>query len=89
MDSCSDPDVRGCGGGTADSNRGAVVRALEALRDGNPDDAEAFLESALEPTPTRLHSCASCGLRFDFPGQLDNHLQVSHPEFWDEGSDAS
>jgi hypothetical protein len=57
-----------------------VVRALEALEDGDLQFARALLESLLDERPRRPRwYCRHCGLRFVFPGELDEHVRVSHP----------
>jgi hypothetical protein len=56
----------------------AIVRALEALEDGDPMEAAAILRSVLHqepgPRPYRCPTCASC---FRWPGELDEHLARS------------
>ena len=49
------------------------VRELLAALDG--------LKHDLQPRPTGVR-CGTCGQRFDWPGQLDNHLHRVHGEPW-------
>lgn len=58
--------------------RSTVLRALEALRDGDPEEARSFLSSMLRETGPRRHSCSVCGLAFTFPGERDAHLANVH-----------
>jgi len=57
--------------------RSACVRALEALEDGSPDEAAAFLRSALYGTRRRRFVCPDCRQGFAWPGLLDNHQRMS------------
>lgn len=59
------------------TERSAITRALEALRDNNTAEAEAFLEAALHQ-PERVRACPVCGLRFSWPGQVDDHVANVH-----------
>lgn len=61
------------------AERSAITRALDALRDGNADEAAAFLESALHERTARC-SCPVCGLRFAWPGQVSDHVANVHGE---------
>ena len=65
--------------------RAAIIRALDALEVGNQSEATEILLAALEDVdiPRRL-ACPTCGLRFCWPGELDDHLRVSH-RFEDAG----
>ena len=60
--------------------RAAVVRALEALEDGEAREAEAILRSALRRPARRRHRCPVCGVGFPWPGQLNDHVYHVHPE---------
>ena len=60
-----------------------IIRAREALDDGDTELATQMLtELEADLTRRRRWTCPVCGcrLRFDFPGQLETHLRVSHPE---------
>jgi hypothetical protein len=60
-----------------------VIRAREAVADGDLLLAEgilADLEAELTPKPTLR--CRLCPSLFRFPGQLDEHLRVWHPDHW-------
>jgi hypothetical protein len=59
------------------------VRALEALEDGDPDEAAAFLRSALHDRTTLRYRCRVCGSRFEWPGQLDDHDRLRHGYYGD------
>jgi hypothetical protein len=55
------------------------VRALDAIEVGSYREAEAILLGALEAVDLpRRFSCRTCGLKFTWPGELDDHLRVSH-----------
>jgi hypothetical protein len=69
--------------GTSESStlRGAIIRALDALEVGNLYELEAILLAALEDVDIpRRFECPKCGLRFGWPGDLDEHLSRSHWE---------
>jgi hypothetical protein len=51
----------------------AVVRALEALHDGEGKMAVRLLEDLVGPTPEPRHVCSDCGNSFCWPGQLADH----------------
>jgi hypothetical protein len=58
-------------------------RALEALSDGDAVHAEQILASLARELETALIRargvrCGNCGLRFDWPGQLDEHMRSVH-----------
>jgi hypothetical protein len=53
--------------------RAAVVRAVEALEDGEPDYGLKILRDLLDEHE-RLLRCPCCGQRFQWPGELDGHL---------------
>lgn len=57
-------------------SRELAVRVLEALADGDPEAAAAWCRSALEDYArgARLRYRCACGCRFEWPGQLDEHL---------------
>jgi HEAT repeat protein len=61
-------------------SRAAIVAALDALELGGIREAESILLSVLEDVdvPRRL-SCKTCGLRFKWPGELDDHERLVHP----------
>jgi hypothetical protein len=62
-----------------ETDRAAIVRALDALEVGNQWEACEILLAALEAVDVpRRFSCPTCGLRFCWPGELDDHLRVSH-----------
>jgi hypothetical protein len=55
------------------------MRALEALEVGNQWEACEILLAALEDVDIpRGLACPTCDLRFCWPGELDDHLRVSH-----------
>jgi len=64
-----------------------VVRLCEALA----DDDLAFLRQGLGDLAADLEkavrqrgcACPECGLSCEWPGLLDEHLRVSHPEAWE------
>jgi hypothetical protein len=58
---------------TLERFRVAIVQAIEAIEDGAPEMAAAFLGSALEEPITRPHSCGVCGACFQWPGELADH----------------
>jgi hypothetical protein len=61
------------------SLRGAIIRALDAHEFGDHRQADAILLAALEDVDVpRRQVCPECGLRFCWPGELDDHLRVSH-----------
>jgi hypothetical protein len=61
--------------------RGAIIRALDALEIGNQWEATEILLAALEDVDIpRRYECPKCGLRFCWPGELDEHLRWSHWE---------
>ncbi len=51
--------------------------ALEAINDGDLDYAVAILTSAVHdrPAPVRKGYRCSCSLRFELPGQLEDHCR--------------
>jgi hypothetical protein len=56
-----------------------ITAALEALEAGDVRHAEAILLGALEDGPTeRGGKCPECGLGFEWPGQLDEHVGRVH-----------
>jgi hypothetical protein len=68
------------------SLRESLVRAAEALEDGDVRYAAAILRDALEscggePIETRRLLCPRCGLDCRWPGLLDHHLRFVH---WDD-----
>jgi hypothetical protein len=57
-----------------------IVRLNEAIGDGDIDLAygiSSALEEALSDSPMNF-ACGNCGLRFRFPGQLDDHYRNVH-----------
>jgi hypothetical protein len=61
-----------------------VVRAADALEDGDQPFAQYLLELAgqgIERNQAKLR-CDYCGRRFSWPGQLRHHLEIetSHGE---------
>jgi hypothetical protein len=61
------------------SLRGAIIRALDAIELGSYREAETILLAALEDVDIpRRFECPTCGLRFCWPGELGDHLRVSH-----------
>ena len=61
------------------SDRLAIVAALEALEAGDVRYAEAVLLGALEDGPgERGCKCPECGLGFEWPGQLHEHVGRVH-----------
>jgi hypothetical protein len=64
------------------------TRALEALADGETVLAEQILAGLAHDLENALSSargirCGNCGLRFDWPGQLTEHMRYAHPyEDW-------
>lgn len=60
--------------------RSAVVRALEALEDGDPSFAEEILLSAVDDGFAHIERacCCSCGMAFEWPGLLVEHRRVMH-----------
>jgi hypothetical protein len=61
-----------------------VIRVGEALDDGEVVLArgllaglERELSDPLAPARKR-HRCSTCGLQFDWPGQLDHHVRWVH-----------
>ena len=73
----------GGGGVSGVGLRATVLRALEALADGDPVLAEEILEGLAHELETELITsrgtrCGICGLRFDWPGQLAEHLRFVH-----------
>jgi hypothetical protein len=56
--------------------RSALVRVVELLEDGAPDEAHAFAVAAAEPTwPPAVDRCRCefCGARFEWPGLVEAH----------------
>jgi hypothetical protein len=67
-------------------NYGSVAaRALDALRVGDLDLVRVLLESLMAKQEQRMHACDLCQMRFRFPGELDDHMRVLHPEDWLRG----
>jgi hypothetical protein len=66
----------------------SVLRTLEALDDGDQLLAEQILAGLAHDLENALSSakgirCGNCGLRFDWPGQLAEHMRYAHPfEGW-------
>jgi hypothetical protein len=60
--------------------RAVILRALEALHDGSPEEAGAFLEAVLLTPSRRQYVCPRCGIRWEFPGQLQDHRLHVHGE---------
>jgi hypothetical protein len=61
--------------------RGVIVRALEALEDGDEVFAAAVLRSAasdFKGPEERCFRCPHCGLTFEFHGLLDDHVRLVH-----------
>jgi hypothetical protein len=59
--------------------RAHIIRALDALEVGDQREATEILLYALEDIDIpRPFACQHCGLRFCWPGELDDHLRVSH-----------
>lgn len=52
-------------------NVARIVRAVDAIEDGDPELATELFEQTIDATTGRFQ-CA-CGRRFEFPGQLDDH----------------
>lgn len=78
-ESRSSEAARPAGASDSSSLRGAIVRALEALEVGNQREATEILLAGLEDVDIpRRFKCPTCGLRFCWPGELDDHLRVSH-----------
>lgn len=61
-----------------DREKEAVVRALEALHDGDDEMAVGLLEDLVGPTPDPRHVCPECGNSFCWPGQLVAHRFRAH-----------
>jgi hypothetical protein len=65
-----------------------TTRTLEALNDGETELAEQILAGLAHDLENALSSargirCGNCGLRFDWPGQLAEHMRYAHPfEGW-------
>lgn len=57
--------------------RGALVRVAELLEDGAPDEAYAFAVAASEPPIVLRYACPNCGNKYEWPGQLDDHLRFA------------
>lgn len=64
---------------TAEHLRAAITAALEALDAGETRYACEILLSALEDGPTaRRYSCEVCAVPFEWPGELEAHLDHHH-----------
>jgi hypothetical protein len=64
-------------------SRLAIVRALEALEDGDQAGACEILLSALEdvePVGAGRYRCRACPAEFRWPGERDHHEQFGHLE---------
>jgi hypothetical protein len=61
--------------GAAAMNAARILRALEAIEDGERDIAVAILLDLVRDVsrPTGV-TCAGCGQRFEWPGLRDAHL---------------
>ena len=71
--------ARPAGAFDSSSLRGAIMSALDALGMGDQWEATQILLAALEDVDVpRQLACEFCGLRFAWPGELDDHLRVSH-----------
>jgi hypothetical protein len=61
--------------------RAAVIAALDAIEVGDAFEASAILRSVVSefdaPDGPKLR-CTRCGVRFDWPGLLENHLRNVH-----------
>jgi hypothetical protein len=59
------------------NEREAIVRALEAIEDGDVPGAVVVLLEGLEgDAPTWLpYRCGTCGRRFRWHGELDGHVR--------------
>lgn len=62
-----------------ESLRAAILRAREALADGDVDLADAILSALEEDGPTeRRYLCSVCGTAYEFRGLRDAHLFAAH-----------
>lgn len=74
---------------SGDDLRARVVRAAEAISDGDGHLAVAILaglEADLAPTPIRRHACARCGAAFRWPGERLDHEDRVHFEELDRAA---
>jgi hypothetical protein len=68
----------------------STTRALEALNDGDAELAVQILVGLAHDLEDALSTangvwCGNCGLRFDWPGQLAEHMRFAHPfESWEK-----
>lgn len=58
--------------------RSALDRVAELLEDGAIDEAYALAVAAAEPPRVDRAVCQTCGLRFEWPGELDHHVRFVH-----------
>jgi hypothetical protein len=61
----------------------STTRALEALNDGETVLAVQILAGLARELETAIVGapgiqCGNCGLRFDWPGQLEHHMRFVH-----------
>jgi hypothetical protein len=60
----------------------ALEHALEALEDGDLEDAAATLVALRGETeaklPRRLYRCGSCPAEYRWPGELSRHIHLFH-----------
>ncbi len=66
---------------SASSDRLAIVAALEQLECGDTWGACETLLAALEAGPADRPYRCECGLRFEWPGQLDDHRRFAGHSF--------
>ena len=62
-----------------------VVRLNKALGEGHAETAAQIgreLQRELE-TVEAGRACPECGLRFQWPGQLEEHIRLRHVERWE------
>jgi hypothetical protein len=65
------------------SLRDTIDLALDAIDEGDWSDAERLLANAvgrLYRASRESYRCPCCGKRFVWPGQLQDHLQMVHPD---------
>jgi hypothetical protein len=62
---------------------GRLMRALEAFEVGEHEFGVAIVEDLrreLASSPVRPVACGRCGLRFRWPGELDDHWRSQHED---------
>lgn len=60
-----------------------ITRLSEALEDGDLELVRRGLEDLAADLRRRPPRCPECGMRFQWPGERDEHVRTLHPEAWE------